>query len=148
MFLPGNLRSQTFSVRSAYRLALNAHLEQCDIATISSYPDGKHPSWTKIWHASVPLRVKFFAWKAAENKLRRNMRVSARCKICDAGIEDVAHALFKCPHAHTLWEAMRLIWCLPTDDDLVNPSSSWFQNLLLRIPAHMVDTTLLVTWRA
>jgi hypothetical protein len=62
-------KSGTFSVRSAYRLALNAHPDQCDIATTSSYPDGKHPCWTKIWHAFVPPKVNIFAWKAASGGL-------------------------------------------------------------------------------
>jgi predicted Zn-ribbon and HTH transcriptional regulator len=60
--------------------------------------------------------VKTFAWKATsnalaieDNKLRRGMKVTVMCKICGAEIEDMAHALSKCPHDRRLWIAMRRI---------------------------------------
>jgi ribonuclease HI len=43
---------------------------------------------------------------------------------------------------------MRTIWSLPADADLAGPPSHWFQSVLLQIPQHMIDTTLLITWRA
>jgi ribonuclease HI len=147
--------SGVFSVRSAYRLALSAQPVQCDMAATSSIPDGQHPCWTRIWQSTVPPKVKMFAWKAASgalaterNKLRRNIRVTGRCRICDSEYEDEAHALFICPHARRLWEEMRKIWSLPTDQDLVISPSIWFHEVLLKIPVHMVDTTMLVAWRA
>jgi hypothetical protein len=33
-------------------------------------------------------------------------------------------------------------------DDMLNPPSIWCQELLLLIPSHMVDTTLLIAWHA
>jgi hypothetical protein len=46
------------------------------------------------------------------------------------------------------WEEMTKLWRLPLDEDLLNPSSNWFQALTTRIPDHMIDTTLHVAWRA
>jgi hypothetical protein len=43
---------------------------------------------------------------------------------------------------------MRQVWSLPQNKDLKTLSSNWFQSLLLQIPRHMVDTTLLVAWHA
>jgi hypothetical protein len=43
---------------------------------------------------------------------------------------------------------MKTIWCLPADADLQGSPFNWFQALLSQIPDHMVDTTLLVAWRA
>lgn len=124
-------KSGMFSVRSAYRVALSNQHDQCDMANTSEYPDGQHPCWKKIWQASVPPKVKVFAWKAAsgglateENKLRRNMRVTGRCRICDVEYDDVSHVLYKCPHAYSLWEEMRRVWSLPSDDDLLNHPSN------------------------
>jgi hypothetical protein len=102
----------------------------------STYPDGKHPCWAKIWQSSVPPKVKIFAWKAAsgalateDNKKRHHILVRGRCKICDAEKEDVAHALYSCPHAFALWKEMRQVWSLPQNKDLKTPSSNWFQSV-------------------
>jgi hypothetical protein len=143
------------SVRSAYRLALAADPNQCNMTASSTYPDGKHPCWAKIWQSSVPPKVKIFAWKAAsgalateDNKKRHHLLVRGRCKICDPEKEDVAHALYNCPHDFALWKEMRQVWCLPRNKELKTPSSNWFQSVLLQIPRRMVDTNLLVAWRA
>jgi hypothetical protein len=143
------------SVRSAYRLALAADPNQCNMTASSTYPDGKHPCWAKIWQSSVPPKVKIFAWKAAsgalateDNKKRHHLLVRGRCKICDPEKEDVAHALYNCPHDFALWKEMRQVWCLPRNKDLKTPSSNWFQSVLLQIPRRMVDTNVLVAWRA
>jgi hypothetical protein len=63
-------------------------------------------------------------------------------------IEDVAHALYKCTHASRLWNEMRKVWSLPSHVDLQHHPSMWLQSVILNIPDHMIDTTLLVSWRA
>jgi hypothetical protein len=127
-----------FSVQSAYKLAVAEHPEQCAMAASSDNPDGQNVCWTKIWRSSVPPKVKIFAWKVAsnglateENKLRRHIRVTGYCNICCMEIEDVAHALFRCPHAHQLWSEMRKVWSLPSDADLSVPPSNWFKSVLV-----------------
>jgi ribonuclease HI len=144
--------SGMFSVRSAYKIGLTVHADQCAIAESSCQTSS---SWRKIWRAGVPPKVKTFAWKAASNalatesnKVHRHMRGTSHCKICGSDVEDVAHALYDCPHARRLWEEMKTIWCLPADADLQGSPFNWFQALLTQIPDHMVDTTLLVAWRA
>jgi predicted acylesterase/phospholipase RssA len=42
------------------------------------------------------------------------MSENKKCNICHADQEDVAHALYMCPHAHNLWTAMRPSCCLPS----------------------------------
>ena len=147
--------SGIFSVRSAYKLGLNDLSEQQDFAASSGCPDGADPCWTKIWKSSVPPKVKLFAWKAAsnclateENKRRHNMQVTGLCNICKATVEDVAHALYACPHAHNLWMSMRQSWSLPVDSMFRNPSYHWFKSLLAQVSGDMIDATLLVAWRA
>jgi ribonuclease HI len=148
-------KSGHFSVRSAYKLALHESPEQCAFPAASTCPDGRDPCWSKIWKAAVPPKVKVFAWKTASNalateanKLNRGMQVTGICSICGSEREDIAHALLKCNHAHRLWETMRETWCLPSDADLqVNPES-WLRTILQNLPDQMIDTTLLVLWRA
>jgi hypothetical protein len=61
--------SGIFSVRSAYKLALNEHPEQCMFPASSTRADGQDPCWPLIWKSSVPPKVKVFAWKAARNTI-------------------------------------------------------------------------------
>jgi hypothetical protein len=42
-------RNGVFSVRSAYKLALEAHPDQCSMASASENPNGKHACWGRIW---------------------------------------------------------------------------------------------------
>ena len=76
------------------------------------------------------------------------MRVTGRCNVCGGAAEDTFHTLYNCPHSRRLWEEMRTIWCLPSAADLQRPSDHWFQSVISHIPDHMIDATLLVTWRA
>jgi hypothetical protein len=46
----------------AYRFALQSTPEQCEFPASSALPDGGNPCWSKIWSASVPPKVKVFAW--------------------------------------------------------------------------------------
>ena len=99
--------------------------------------------------------MKNFAWRAASNalatevnKLSRHMKVTGFCRICNREKEDVLHALYMCPHANHLWKAMRERWQLPTDCDLQASSWDWFRTVLMKTPAHLVDHTMLVAWRA
>jgi hypothetical protein len=77
-------KSGVFTVRTAYKLALNELPEQCAFGASSIRPAADDPCWSRIWRAKVPPKVKTFAWKAAanalateENKLRRNMHVTS-----------------------------------------------------------------------
>jgi hypothetical protein len=103
-------KSGSFSVRSAYKLALNELPDQCSFPTTSAHPGGDDPCWPVIWKSLVPPKVKIFAWKAVRNALateankkQRGMNVTGICSICGCAQEDTLHALFWCPHAHTLW---------------------------------------------
>jgi ribonuclease HI len=147
-------RSGVFSVRSAYKLAFSELPEQCAYGSSSSQAT-KDPCWSKIWGSSIPPKVKTFAWRAASNalateanKLRRQMKVSGYCKICELEVENVAHALCHCPHAKNLWSAMRECWHLPSDADFRETSPTWFRSIIMKIPNSMVDCFLLVAWRA
>jgi hypothetical protein len=105
-------RSGIFTVKSAYNLAFSELPIQCNFGSSSTRQGGRDSCWKKIWSSSVPPKVKTFAWKAAsnalateQNKLNINMKVTGHCHICYLEKEDVAHALYYCPHAHHLWNA-------------------------------------------
>jgi hypothetical protein len=62
-------RSGLFSVRSAYKLALE--LDQANIRydSCSSVPDGSRSLYKEIWSANVPPKVRLFAWKVTQQGL-------------------------------------------------------------------------------
>jgi hypothetical protein len=62
-------RSGLFSVRSAYKLALeldqaNIHHDSC-----SSVPNGSRSLYKEIWSANVPPKVRLFTWKVTQQGL-------------------------------------------------------------------------------
>jgi hypothetical protein len=58
-----------FTVKSAYRLALNRSMQTQDKGATSSRPDGARPSWKIIWNSLVPPKVKLLAWKICNNAI-------------------------------------------------------------------------------
>jgi ribonuclease HI len=147
-------QSGIFSVRSAYKIALNELPEQCLFPTTSSRPDGDDLCWTKIWNSNTPPKVKMFAWKAASNALStevnkrtRGMKVTGTCLICGMEQEDSSHALYRCPHAQQLWSAMRECWQLPLDKELRGGSAAWFKSVINSSQPQIIDCLLLVAWR-
>ena len=55
-------RTGTFTVRSAYNLAMQLKHKQGEEASSSS-PNGERNIWSNIWKTRVPAKVKIFAWK-------------------------------------------------------------------------------------
>jgi hypothetical protein len=88
-----------FTVKSAYRLALNASMQHQDIGATSARPDGMRPGWKVIWNCQVPPKVKILAWKICcnaistqTNLVRRGMATLRLCQVCGMEDEDSFHA--------------------------------------------------------
>jgi hypothetical protein len=144
-----------FTVRSAYRLGLKFQTQGKERGASSAAPEGDKPVWRKIWQCQVPEKVRIFAWKAVsnglateDNKLRRHMKVSGRCRICDHELEDVDHALFRCPHAQGLWEAMAQVWQLPNLRQVMGKQGSRLEELILAAPSDTCRYIRMIAWRA
>jgi hypothetical protein len=43
---------------------------------------------------------------------------------------------------------MRTVWNLPSNSELDVAPHHWFKSVLVHAPAYMIDTILLITWRA
>lgn len=140
-----------FSVRSAYHLAVeiaNAARGSC------SSPAGSSNAWKRIWSCNVPQKVKVFAWKAAtdslatmHNKKKRNLERTARCSICAVEDEDVAHALYRCPHAKHLWLAMRETRDITWEMDSSWTGTDWILDKLGSLNKEEGAMFLMVIWR-
>ena len=143
-----------FSVRSAYRLALQLQMNQQGVGATSSRPDGERPGWRLIWQCPVPPKVGVFAWKVASNILAtevnmktRHMTHDATCRICGREDEDTFHALVRCTHARLLWEVMREVWDLPRDDMVRPDGHEWLLQILARQTETQRSLLLMLLWR-
>jgi ribonuclease HI len=144
-----------FTVRSAYRLGLAIQQQGHEGGTSSGAPQGDKPVWKKLWKCGVPEKVRIFAWKAVanglateDNKVRRGMKVSGRCRICNHEREDTKHALFQCPHAHALGEAMGRVWPVQSRCQAMSGCNNWLEEMILMSPMAVCAKILMIAWRA
>ena len=73
-------KSCCFTIRSAYRLAVDIQELDSRLGASSRHPDGHRPVWRKFWALPVPHKVRIFGWKLIQgglatksNKRRRNL---------------------------------------------------------------------------
>ena len=62
-------KSGMFSVKSAYRLALNLKDNRGETGISSAAVNEERRPWDVIWKAKVPQKIRIFAWRAATNSL-------------------------------------------------------------------------------
>jgi hypothetical protein len=58
-------KSGMFTVRSAYKLAIQLDFNHNGCPANSEMPTGARPIWKSIWKLSVPQKVKLFIWNVA-----------------------------------------------------------------------------------
>ncbi|KAK3193931.1 hypothetical protein Dsin_025241 [Dipteronia sinensis] len=87
-----------FTVKSAYRFALNLHQ-----GSVASSSIGAPPWWKRLWYFQIPDKVRIFSWKAFKNILPSKFFLwkmgsvdSACCGLCSMGVDTVDHALWLC----------------------------------------------------
>lgn len=71
-------------------------------------------SWTWIWKAHIPEKIKILLWIACHNSLpsvvvlnHRGIIPSPICSRCNAPVKDILHMLRYCPRSHQLWRALK-----------------------------------------
>lgn len=86
-------KSGMFTVKSAYRLAVQTDPDMQKQVGSSRQADGKRELFNNIWKAPVPQKVKVFAWRLSMdgvatqlNRKRRTLVKFGTCQIC--GVED------------------------------------------------------------
>jgi ribonuclease HI len=143
-----------YSVRSAYRLALEEQMQMRGLESTSTRPQGERPIWQMIWKCPVPPKVQHLAWKIGcnalatqVNKHRRGIRTPPTCLICGQEDEDTFHVFVRCPHARDLWNAMRETWDIPADESLCNTGVEWLLHLIPDLSEMQRAKTFLLLWR-
>jgi hypothetical protein len=147
-------KSGTFSVKSAYRLALTMSMQSQPYGATSVNLNGERPSWKVVWNCPVLPKVKLMSWKICCNALstqrnlfRRNMATTGLCQICGMEEEDTFHLFMRCPHARGLWQAMAEIWDLPRWECIQNTGKEWLLLWLKGLPVNQRANLLMLLWR-
>jgi hypothetical protein len=144
-----------FSVKSAYRLALEQDQKISEQPGSSAMASGSRPLYRAIWTAQVPPKVKAFAWRLAQeglatqcNRRPRKQTQSATCQICGAGDEDGHHAVVQCTKARALRCELRDKWLLPDESHSKFGGTDWVLLLLTSVRKEVGAHIPLVSWRA
>ena len=100
-------RSQCFSVKTAYQVALRIRQQQRVEHSGMMVDRG---IWRKLWRLNVPPKMRMFVWRACLNILptrdnlhRRKININPRCEICYKHLEFTAHLLWECPLEQNVW---------------------------------------------
>jgi hypothetical protein len=111
-------KNDMFSVKSAYRLALDMQEKNGGEGSSSKQP-GERDLWNLIWKTKVQPKIRVFGWKLATNSLgvqslrhRRKMDILPTCSICGTESEDSFHAMISCTKPSALRQKMREDWDL------------------------------------
>ena len=103
------VQSGHYSAKSSYFFLKQ---EARTSATPSQSPvDPSLTAWKKIWHLSVPCKVRNFIWRSYRNAIptktnlvRKCVIDNSSCPLCHDHQEDVLHALWYCPTLSQVWE--------------------------------------------
>jgi hypothetical protein len=144
-----------FSVRSAYRLGLQARLHSLSGGQSSAGPSGERRIWDLVWKAAVPPKLRVFAWKVATDSLgtkqnlnRRIPTVDPTCSLCGCKTEDSHHALIACTLARALREELRVHWSLPDESAFKEDHDEWIFSLLGNATKDQRPMIIFLLWRA
>jgi hypothetical protein len=109
-------KSGVFSIRSAYRVAMNLEYNVDGMGS-SSAPMGERAIWRRLWNSHVLPKVRMFIWKLIRNGIPtnanrhyRHMLVVSSCEMCGHCYEVCFHATIRCFHAAALRRAMSKWW--------------------------------------
>jgi hypothetical protein len=146
-------KSGRFSVRSAYRLALEEHLRPSSVAA-SRAPDGRRAVWSFIWRCPAPPKVRTFVWRLVTdclptwvNRKRRGLEVSDLCPLCATEPEDTFHTFCRCSRAVGLWQAMAEHWRIPEVTAFRRTGIEWLAQCLCDLPDLERMELMMTLWR-
>jgi ribonuclease HI len=144
-----------FTVKNAYRLAVQADQAKKLSMGSNTNPNGNRPAYAHIWSANVPPKVRIFAWRLSQeglatqlNRKHRRLTKVATYQICGADEESGHHAVVQCTKARALRKEMRKHWCLSGEDHFIQDGTDWLLMLMQKVDKDVGANILLLFWRA
>jgi hypothetical protein len=168
-------KSGLFSVKSAYKLAIQKEFEGKWYTGSSNNAEGMRPLYKGIWSAPVPPKVHVFAWRLYKgiwsapvppkvhvfawrlsqeglamqyNRRDRKLTRYATCQICGAQEEDGHHAVVTCTKARAHRQELRGTWLLPDKAQFLKSGPDWLLLLLDAVDRAIGARILMLFWRA
>ena len=134
-----------YTVKSGYRLVVDV-LEP----TSQHFIEG---SWSKIWQANIPHKVRYFAWRAVRNLLptrvnlqKRGLMVPCNCLLCGRNLENTWHLFVDCPFAEQVWREVDLWDLIDEKVGIANGFADLFFSILNSYPASLNAKFLMIFW--
>jgi hypothetical protein len=147
-------KSEIFTMRSAYNLAMRIEKGMGERAGSSARIDGTRPLYADIWKAKVPAKVRIFVWPLAQEglatqvKRARKLETEAKCQLCGKEEETDHHAVVQCDKAKMLRSEMRKHWILPEERLIQRVGLEWLLTLLNASNKETTEKAILLFWRA
>ncbi|KAJ6731270.1 REVERSE TRANSCRIPTASE ZINC-BINDING DOMAIN-CONTAINING PROTEIN-RELATED-RELATED [Salix viminalis] len=94
----------------------------------------RQPIFSKIWHASIPLKISFFIWRLLNDFIPVDTRIQSKgicmvskCHGCN-DIESLEHLFLFCPSVSLVWNFFAAMFSvsLPVDGSIRHWLSAWF----------------------
>ena len=147
-------KSGMFSVKSAYRLALNLKDNRGETGISSAAVNEERRPWDVIWKAKVRQKIRIFAWRAATNSLavqvnrvNHQQTVLGLCTICGVQDESIFHALVTCPKARALRIALGEVWNILGEELFRFTGPDWLHIMLDQLGSLVREQVLFMLWR-
>jgi hypothetical protein len=147
-------KSGIFTVKTAYRLAIENKLNSKNSNASGSSIEGSKSLWNTIWSCPVPPKVRIFAWRVASdclatrvNKKGRRLEALDTCTLCGTESETAFHALCRCTYARALWAALREVWQIPDQTTWTYQGTKWLLLTLVKLSEMERMFILMLLWR-
>ncbi|EEE57524.1 hypothetical protein OsJ_07834 [Oryza sativa Japonica Group] len=147
-------KSGIFTVKTAYRLAIENKLNSENSNASGSSIEGSKSLWNTIWSCPVPPKVRIFAWRVASdclatrvNKKGRRLEALDTCTLCGTESETAFHALCRCTYARALWAALREVWQIPDQTTWTYQGTKWLLLTLVKLSEMERMFILMLLWR-
>ena len=80
-------------------------------------------------------------------KVKRHISECEVCRLCGDSKDDSFHALIICPKSVAVWNTMRQVWPLPTNDELIYTGPEWLMSLLADRTEKIRAMIIMLLWR-
>ncbi|OMO88867.1 hypothetical protein COLO4_20039 [Corchorus olitorius] len=108
--------------------------------------------WSRVWSASVPPKVRYFAWRLLWNLLplktnlqKRGMEIDGVCVVCNSHAEALGHVFFTCPFSHRVWE-IAAPWVICCVEQWSGLEDFWMRIVAKAVSVGQLDIFLVLLW--